>query len=198
MLKVWLHACGIGVASSRHIREDLDISPAGRRAQARPLYVERVAGRNPKAFIQVVEAAPSTGLGRRSEAIDSTRIEANAGADRSENLDQLRRELPRISQRIQRCQMQCNAVRLAWWRVARSITRANWSPQGALSGRDASFQRALLDPGVICCESLDEVLPDAERRDFGDGVAVIPRDGLGELLAPRPSCSTDAWLDWGQ
>jgi hypothetical protein len=60
-------------------------------------------------FTQVVEAARKMGLGRLGKvAIDSTRVQANASADRSNSMEGLRRERARIRQRIRRWQQQCN------------------------------------------------------------------------------------------
>jgi hypothetical protein len=67
--------------------------------------------RHPRAlndvFTQVVEAARRLGLGQLGRvAIDSTRVQANASPDRSDSLEQLRRERARIRQRIRRWQKQ--------------------------------------------------------------------------------------------
>jgi hypothetical protein len=60
-------------------------------------------------FTQVVEAARSLGLGQLGRvAIDATRVQANASPDRSDSLEQLRRERARIRQRIRRWQKQCD------------------------------------------------------------------------------------------
>ena len=60
-------------------------------------------------FTQVVEAARKMGLGRLGRvAVDSTRVAANAAADRSDTLEQLRRERARIRQRIRRWQKECD------------------------------------------------------------------------------------------
>ena len=60
-------------------------------------------------FTQVVEAARRAGLAKLGRvAIDSTRIQANASADRSDTSEQLRRERARIRQRIRRWQQKAN------------------------------------------------------------------------------------------
>ena len=117
MLKVWLYAYSLGVTSSRkleqRIREDL-----GFRFLAGSLKPDhwtlnefrRCHGRALNdVFTQVVETARGLGLGRLGRvAIDSTRVEAEASPDRSDTVEQLRRERARIRQRIRRWQQQCD------------------------------------------------------------------------------------------
>jgi hypothetical protein len=57
----------------------------------------------------VLEAARKLGLGKLGRvAIDSTRVEANASADRSDTLEKLRRERARIRRQIRRWQQRCD------------------------------------------------------------------------------------------
>ncbi len=112
-----LYAYALGVTSSRkleqRIREDL-----GFRFLAGSLKPDhwtlnefrRCHGRALNdVFTQVVETARGLGLGRLGRvAIDSTRIEAEASPDRSDTVEQLRRERARIRQRIRRWPQQCD------------------------------------------------------------------------------------------
>lgn len=117
LLKVWLYAYALGVTSSRRleqrIREDLGFRYLA--GQLRPDHwtLNEFRRRHPRAlndvFTQVVEAARALGLGRLGRvAIDSTRVRANASPDRSDTIEQLRRERARIRQRIRRWQKQCD------------------------------------------------------------------------------------------
>ena len=116
LLKVWLYAYALGVTSSRRLeqrlREDLGFRYLAGQLQPDHWTLNEFRRRHPRAlndvFTQVVEAARSLGLGRLGRvAIDSTRIQANASADRSDSIEQLRRERARIRQRIRRWQKQC-------------------------------------------------------------------------------------------
>ncbi len=117
LLKVWLYAYALGTTSSRRleqrIREDLGFRFLA--GQLRPDHwtLNDFRRRHPRAlndvFTQVVEAARAIGMGRLGKvAIDSTRVQANASPDRSDSLEQLRRERARVRQRIRRWQKQCD------------------------------------------------------------------------------------------
>lgn len=117
LLKVWLYAYALGVTSSRRLeqrlREDLGFRYLA--GQLRPDHwtLNDFRRRHPRAlndvFTQVVESARALGLGRLGRvAIDSTRVQANASPDRSDSMEQLRRERARIRQRIRRWQKQCD------------------------------------------------------------------------------------------
>lgn len=117
MLKVWLYAYALGVTSSRRleqrIREDLGFRLLAGDWKPDHWTLNQFRRRHPRAlndvFTQVVEAARSMGLGRLGRvAIDSTRVQANASPDRSDSVEQLRRERARIRQRIRRWQQQCD------------------------------------------------------------------------------------------
>ena len=57
----------------------------------------------------MLEAARGLGMGRLGRvAIDSTRVEANASADRSDTIDGLRCERARLRKRVRRWQKQCD------------------------------------------------------------------------------------------
>ena len=117
LLKVWLYAYALAVTSSRRleqrIREDLGFRFLA--AQLKPDHwtLNDFRRRHPRAlndvFTQVVETARAMGMGRLGRvAIDSTRVRANASPDRSDSIEQLRRERARIRQRIRRWQKQCD------------------------------------------------------------------------------------------
>lgn len=117
LLKVWLYAYAVGVTSCRRleqrIREDLGFRFLAGQLKPDHWTLNDFRRRHPKAlndvFTQVVEAARAIGLGRLGRvAIDSTRIQANASPDRSDSIEQLRRERARIRQRIRRWQKQCD------------------------------------------------------------------------------------------
>lgn len=117
LLKVWLYAYALGVTSSRRleqrIREDLGFRYLAGNLKPDHWTLNEFRRRHPRAlndiFTQVVEAARGLGLGQLGRvAIDSTRVQANASPDRSDRLEQLRRERARIRQRIRRWQKQCD------------------------------------------------------------------------------------------
>lgn len=117
LLKVWLYAYALGVTSSRkleqRIREDLGFRFLAANHKPDHWTLNEFRRQHPRAlndvFTQVVEAARQAGLGHLGRvAIDSTRIEANASADRSDTIEQLRRERGRIRRRIRRWQQQAN------------------------------------------------------------------------------------------
>jgi transposase len=99
LLKVWLYAYALGVTSSRRleqrIREDLGFRFLAGNLKPDHWTLNEFRRRHPRAlndvFTQVVEVARGLGLGRLGRvAIDSTRVAANASADRSDTLEQLR------------------------------------------------------------------------------------------------------------
>lgn len=117
LLKVWLYAYCVGVSSSRRleqrIHEDLGFRLLAGSQKPDHWTLNEFRRQHPRRlndiFTQVVEAARKMGLGRLGRvAIDSTRIAANASADRSDTLEQLRRERARIRQRIRRWQKECD------------------------------------------------------------------------------------------
>src|SRR5579864_4493606 len=117
LLEVWLYAYALGVTSSRRIEqrlhEDLGFRLLAGHLKPDHWTLNEFRKRHSKGlndvFTQVVEAARGLGLGQLGRvAIDSTRVAANASPDRSDNLDQLRRERARIRQRIRRWQKQCD------------------------------------------------------------------------------------------
>ena len=117
LLKVWLYAYALGVTSSRRIEqrihEDLGFRLLAGNLKPDHWTLNEFRKRHPKAlndvFTQVLEAARGLGMGQLGRvAIDSTRVQANASADRSDSLDQLRRERARIRQSIRRWQKKCD------------------------------------------------------------------------------------------
>lgn len=115
MLKVWLYAYALGITSSRRleqrIREDLAFRFLA--AGAQPDYWALNAFRRRHArglndvFVQVLETAQRLGLARvGTVAIDSTRIKANASADR---IERVRRERARKRRTVRRWQQACDA-----------------------------------------------------------------------------------------
>lgn len=117
LLKVWLYAYCVGVSSSRRLEqriyEDLGFRLLAGNQKPDHWTLNEFRRQHPRRlndiFTQVVEAARKMGLGRLGRvAIDSTRIAANASADRSDTLEQLRRERARIRQRIRRWQKECD------------------------------------------------------------------------------------------
>lgn len=118
LLKVWLYAYTQGVTSSRRlerrIQEDLGFRFLAANLRPDHWTLNQFRKRHPRAlndlFTQVVEAARRLGLGRLGRvAIDSTRIQANASADRGDSAGALRKERARIRQRIRRWQKQCDS-----------------------------------------------------------------------------------------
>jgi transposase len=117
LLKVWLYAYALGVTSSRRIeqrvREDLGFRLLAGHLKPDHWTLNEFRKRHRKGlndvFTQVVEAARQLGMGQWGRvAIDSTRVAANASADRSQSVEQLRRERARVRQRIRRWQKQCD------------------------------------------------------------------------------------------
>jgi transposase len=117
LLKVWLYAYAQGLTSSRRleqrIREDLGYRMLAGNLKPDHWTLNEFRKQHPKGlndvFTQVVETARKLGMGRLGRvAIDSTRVQANASPDRSDQVEQLRRERARIRQRIRRWQKQCD------------------------------------------------------------------------------------------
>lgn len=117
MLKVWLYAYAQGITSSRRIEQRIQEDLGYRLLTAgwKPDFwtLNQFRKQYPRAlndvFTQVLEVARGMGMGRLGKvAIDSTRVQANASADRSASLEQLRRERARLRQRIRRWQKQCD------------------------------------------------------------------------------------------
>lgn len=117
LLKVWLYAYAQGITSSRRIEQRIheDLGFRLLTANWKPDHwtLNEFRKQHPRAlndiFTQVVEVARSMGMGRLGRvAIDSTRVQANASADRSASIEQLRRERAKIRMRIRRWQKQCD------------------------------------------------------------------------------------------
>lgn len=117
LLKVWLYAYTQGMTSSRRleqrIHEDLGFRYLAGGLKPDFWTLNRFRQKHPKGlndvFTQILESARRLGMVRLGRvAIDSTRIEANASPDRSNSVEQLRRERARIRQRIRRWQKQCD------------------------------------------------------------------------------------------
>lgn len=117
LLKAWLYAYTQGITSSRRleqrIREDLGFRFLAASLKPDHWTLNQFRKRHPRAlndvFTQVLEAARRLGMGRLGRvAIDSTRVQANASADRSDSVEALRRERARLRQRIRRWQKQCD------------------------------------------------------------------------------------------
>jgi transposase len=117
LLKLWLYGYAQGITSSRRLeqRTQEDLGFRFLAGQLRPDHwtLNEFRKRHGRAlndvFTQVVEAARKLGLGQLGRvAIDSTRIQANASADRSDSREALRGERARIRQRIRRWQKQCD------------------------------------------------------------------------------------------
>lgn len=117
LLKVWLYAYATGVTSSRRleqrIREDLGFRLLAGNLKPDHWTINEFRRRHNRAindvFTQVVEAARSMGMGRLGRvAIDSTRVAANASPDRSDQLEQLRKERAQIRRMVRRWQKQCD------------------------------------------------------------------------------------------
>lgn len=117
LLKVWLYGYTQGITSSRRleqrIQEDLGFRFLAGNLKPDHWTLNEFRKRHPRAlndvFTQVVEAARKLGMGQLGRvAIDSTRVQANASAGRSDSQEALRRERARIRQRIRRWQKQCD------------------------------------------------------------------------------------------
>lgn len=118
MLKIWLYAYALGQTSSRRIeqlvREDLGFRFLAANLKPDFWTLNDFRRRYPRAlndvFTLVVEAARELGLGKLGRvAIDSTRVEANASADRSDSEEQLRQQRLRIRGQVRRWYQQCSS-----------------------------------------------------------------------------------------
>jgi len=118
MVKVWLYAYCLGLTSSRRVEQRLveDLAFRYLAGNAHPDFwtLNDFRRRHGRAlndlFTQVVELAREAGLVRLGHvAIDSTRVAANASADRVDTVAGLRRERARIRRQIRRWQKQCDA-----------------------------------------------------------------------------------------
>jgi transposase len=138
LLKVWLYAYAQGLTSSRRIeqriREDLGFRFLAAGWKPDHWTLNEFRRRHPKAlndvFTQVLEGARRMGLAQLGRvAIDSTRVQANASADRSGTRESLRRERARLRQRIRRWQKQCDVD--------------NHEPAGGATGAPEGWQKRL-------------------------------------------------------
>lgn len=116
MVSVWLYAYALGLTSSRRleqrIREDLGFRYLAGGQQPDFWTLNDFRRRHPKAlndlFTQVLELARAAGLGRLGHvAIDSTRIKANAAADRVDSEKKLRAARLHLRKQIRRWQHAC-------------------------------------------------------------------------------------------
>ena len=116
MLKIWLYAYALGLTSSRRIeqrlREDLGFRFLAGNHKPDHWTLNDFRRRYPKAlndvFTKVVEDARRLGLVKLGRvAIDSTRVEANASADRSDSREKLRAERAETRRRIRSWYQQC-------------------------------------------------------------------------------------------
>lgn len=159
MLKVWLYAYLLGVSSSRRleqrIREDLAFRYLAGGLQ--PDYwalnaFRRRHGRGINdAFVQVLEMAQGLGLARvGTVAIDSTRVKANASADRLEKVEPARQERARKRRGVRRWQKACDADDphegggMSVGRVAEKLKAM--SPESELQPLPKLAKRSLTDP----------------------------------------------------
>ena len=117
MVSVWLYAYALGVTSSRRLeqrlREDLGFRYLAGGQQPDFWTLNDFRRRHPKAlndlFTQVLELARAAGLGRLGHvAIDSTRIKANAAADRVDSQKKLRAARLHLRKQIRRWQQACD------------------------------------------------------------------------------------------
>lgn len=118
MLKVWLYGYALGMTSSRRleqrIREDLALrylaGGLGPDYWALNEFRRKHARGINDVFVQVLEMAQRLGLARMGTvAIDSTRVKANASADRVERVEQARQQRARKRRRVRRWQKACDA-----------------------------------------------------------------------------------------
>jgi transposase len=117
LLKIWLYAYAQGITSSRRIEqrvhEDLGFRFLAGGLKPDHWTINQFRKRHPKGindvFTQVLEAARRMGVGQLGRvAVDSTRVQASASADRSQSREQLRRERAKLRQRVRRWQKQCD------------------------------------------------------------------------------------------
>ena len=119
MVKVWLYAYCLQVTSSRRleqrIREDLGFRHLAGGQTPDHWTLNDFRTRHRRAlndlFLKVVEAARGMGMARLGhEAVDSTRVRANASRRRTETLEELRQRLAATRRMIRRWQQQCAAA----------------------------------------------------------------------------------------
>ena len=116
MLKVWFYAYAQGLTSSRRlqmrIREDIGFRFLAGNLTPDFWVLNEFRKRHRKAlndvFTAVLEAARKLGMGDLARvAVDSTRVEAQASPDRSDEATQLRKERAALRQKIRRWQQRC-------------------------------------------------------------------------------------------
>ena len=118
MLKVWLYAYLLGVTSSRRleqrIREDLAFRYLAGGLQPDYWALNAFRRRHGRGindvFVQILEIAQQLGMARvGTVAIDSTRVKANASADRVERVEQQREQRAGKRRAVRRWQKACDA-----------------------------------------------------------------------------------------
>lgn len=117
LVKVWLYAYAQGLTSSRRleqrIREDLGFRLLAGNLKPDYWVLNEFRKRHSRGindvFTQVLEQARKLGFARLGKvAIDSTRVQANASADRSDSGKRLRQERAQLRRKIRRWQQHCN------------------------------------------------------------------------------------------
>jgi len=117
MLKVWLYAYLLGVTSSRRleqrIREDLAFRYLAGGLQPDYWALNAFRRRHGRGlndvFVQILEVAQQLGMARvGTVAIDSTRVKANASADRMERVEEQREQRAHKRRAIRRWQKACD------------------------------------------------------------------------------------------
>ena len=118
MLKVWLYAYLLGVTSSRRleqrIREDLAFRYLAGGLQPDYWALNAFRRRHGRGindvFVQILEIAQQLGMARiGTVAIDSTRVKANASADRVERVEQQRQQRADKRRSVRRWQKACDS-----------------------------------------------------------------------------------------
>jgi transposase len=202
LLKVWLYAYALGVTSSRRIEqrihEDLGFRFLAGGWKPDHWTLNEFRRRHPKAlndvFTQVLEAARRLGMARLgSVAIDSTKVKANASADRSSSGQDLRRERARLRQRIRRWQKQCDrdgsepaggeAAAPAEWQqrlqqIPRQLEQLRKSGQKRSSRTDPE-SRYLRQRGGFCLGYTAELAVSGDHRIVGQRVHQQQLDHAG-------------------
>lgn len=116
LLKIWFYGYALGITSSRRVeqlvREDLGFRFLAANLQPDHWTLNDFRRRYPRAlndvFMLVLETARELGMVKLGRvAIDSTRVEANASPDRSDSIEQLRREREGIRRQVRRWHQQC-------------------------------------------------------------------------------------------
>ena len=117
LLKIWFYAYALGLTSSRRIeqriREDLGFRFLAANLKPDFWTLNDFRRRYPKAlndvFTQVLEAARKLGMVKLGRvAVDSTRVEANASADRSDSIEKLRKERTETRRQVRQWYRQCS------------------------------------------------------------------------------------------